>query len=151
MNTIENTTGKYRFYITDKSWYSGSWLLLGLLLALGIVTWLAGYTMLALVIAAFGLITVVAKHTKGKQNIGNYIEIQENNLLFSESAQTVTIPYENINLIKYVKLKIWQEPVCLVQTKDGKEKNIQPSYYENHETLREQLNKTCESHQIQVE
>lgn len=130
----------HRYEVTEKSWYSESWVWLGGLFILAILAWIFLSPLYTLGIAALGLLITILIRFRGKKRVGDYIELTDNGIIFGESGEHSCIAYNEIKYITYARS--WPgEPAFQLETTVGNKKKLQPDDYENGDELRQQLNK----------
>lgn len=129
-----------RYIISEKSWYSESWIWLGALFIMAIMAWIFLSPLYTLAIAALGLILALFIRIKGRQRVGDYIELTDNGIIFCEAGGHSCIAYNEIKYIKLSKSWLPGDPAFLLETSIGNKKKLQPDDYEKGDELRKQLN-----------
>jgi len=129
-----------RYVVSEKSWYSESWLWLGALFISALLVWKFFGSIYALAIAALGLFLASMIRFRGKKRVGDYIELTDTGIVFGEAGDHSCIAYNEIKNIKLAKSWLPGDPAFLLETSIGNKKKLQPDDYENGNELREQLN-----------
>ena len=120
-----------RYSISEKSWYSESWIWLGALFVIAILAWIFFSPLYTLAIAGLGLVILLIIRFRGKKRVGDYIELTEKGILFCESGAHSCIAYNEIKNIKYSSSWLPGDPAFLLETSIGNKKKVQPDEYEN--------------------
>lgn len=129
-----------RYVISERSWYSESWLWLGALFIIAILAWKFFGPFYTLAIAALGLLLASFIKIRGKRRVGDYIELTDNGIVFCEAGDHSCIAYNEIKKIKLANSWLPGDPAFLLETSVGNKKKLQPDDYENGGELRDQLN-----------
>ncbi|MGE5389464.1 MAG: hypothetical protein ACM3PE_00195 [Deltaproteobacteria bacterium] len=129
-----------RYIVSEKSWYSESWLWLGALFIIAILAWIFLSPLYTIAIAALGLVMATIIRSKGKKRIGDYVELTDNGIIFCEAGDHSCIAYNEIKNIKLSSSWLPSDPAFLLETSIGNKKKLQPDDYENGDELREMLN-----------
>lgn len=131
-----------RYDISEKSWYSDSWLWLGILFVAAILAWVFLSPVYTMAIAGVGLVMLLIIKSQGKKRIGNYIELTDNGITFCEAGEHSCIAYNEIKYIKCSSSWMPGDPAFLLETRIGNKKKVQPDDYENGDELRRLLNES---------
>jgi len=134
-------TTLHRYSISEKSWYSESWLWLAALFIAAILAWVFFSPLYTLGIAGLGFAISLFLRSRGKKRVGDYIELTDKGIIFGESGDHSCIAYNEIKTIKFSRSWLPSQPAFLLETRIGNKKKLQPDDYENGDELREQLNR----------
>lgn len=140
-----------RYVVSEKSWYSESWLWLGALFIIAILTWKFLGPLYPLAIAAAGLVLASLIKIRGKRRVGDYIELTDNGIVFCEAGDHSCIAYNEIKNIKFATSWLPGDPAFLLETTIGNKRKLQPDDYENGSELREQLNASFQAFACKLE
>ncbi|MEN6350300.1 MAG: hypothetical protein ABFD08_13000 [Syntrophomonas sp.] len=127
-----------RFDITEKTGYSGAWIIMSILLLAGIVVWFAVSAVAALVIAAVGMLVSLFFRLRGKKRVGRSIELNDRGMVFYEEEQARCIAFSEIKQIKFSRMP-GKRDVYIIETTVGNKCTLNPEEYENGGVLRTRL------------
>lgn len=131
-----------RYTISEKSWYSESWIWLALLFFAAILVWIFLSPLYTMAIAGVAVIILLVIKSRGRRRIGDYIELTDNGIIFCEAGEHSCIAYNEIKLIKFSRSLVPGDPAFLLETSIGNKKKLQPDDYENGAELRQHLNES---------
>lgn len=138
-----------RFDITEKTGYSGTWMVLLVIFVSGIVVWFAFSALAALVIAAVGMLVSIFFRLRGKKRIGHSIELNDRGMVFYEEEQARCIAFSEIKQIKYSRVP-GQKDVYIIETKVGNKRTLNPEDYENGGVLRTKLEQSFTAYNCRI-
>lgn len=127
-----------RFDITEKTGYSGAWVIMFILLVAGIVVWFAFSALAALIIAAAGMLVSLFFRLHGKKRVGHSLEINDRGMVFYEEEQARCIAFSEIKQIKFSRMP-GKKDVYIIETTLGNKRTLNPEDYENGGVLRARL------------
>lgn len=138
-----------RFDISEKTGYSGAWIVMFILFAAGIVVWLAFSAMAAFIIAAVGMLFSLFFRLRGKKRVGRSLEINDRGMIFYEEEQARCIAFSEIKQIKYSRIP-GQKDVFVIETTVGNKRTLNPYDYENGGLLRNRLQESFAAYNCRI-
>lgn len=125
------------YRVTDRTGYSGSWVLFAVLFILAILAWVYISPLGTLGIAAIGFIATGFNWWQGKKIVGDQIELTAEGIIFVHGSDSNCIAYNEIKSIK--EARTWfSEPFYQIKTARSTVK-LQPENYENGDVMRQKL------------
>lgn len=140
-----------RYTISEKSWYSESWIWLALLFIAAILAWKFLSSTYTVAIAGAALIILLFIRSRGTKRIGDYIELTDNGIIFCEAGEHSCIAFNEIKLIKHSRSLLPGDPAILLETSIGNKKKLQPDDYENGGELRQKLSESFTAFNCKIE
>lgn len=138
-----------RFDITEKTGYSGAWIIMFILFVAGIVVWFAVSAIAALIIAAAGMLLSLLFRLRGKKRIGQSLEINDRGMVFYEEEQARCIAFSEIKQIKFSKVP-GKRGVYIIETTVGNKRTLNPEDYENGGVLKARLQESFTAYNCRI-
>lgn len=130
-----------RYEVTEKTHYSNNWIWLLLLLVIGFAVWRLYSALAAFGIALAGLAILMFLRSKGQNQVGDHVELNDNALILGQNGESSCIDFGEIKKVKTsLILSLLSGPVFIIETSTGNKRRIQPDDYENGQQLRDELN-----------
>ncbi|MEN6388927.1 MAG: hypothetical protein ABFD04_00805 [Syntrophomonas sp.] len=138
-----------RFDITEKTGYSGAWIIMFILFLAGIVVWFAFSAIAALLIAAAGMLVSLFFRLRGKKRVGQSIELNDRGMVFYEEEQARCIAFSEIKQITFSKIP-GKKDVYIIETTVGNKRTLNPEDYENGGVLRTRLQESFTAYNCRI-
>lgn len=138
-----------RFDITEKTGYSGAWIIMFILFVAGIVVWFAFSAVAALIIALAGMLVSLFFRLRGKKRVGHSLELNDRGMVFYEEEQARCIAFSEIKQIKFSRIP-GKKDVFIIETTVGNKRALNPEDYENGGVLRARLEESFTAYNCRI-